>query len=39
MGNQLNPLPVTLVLGFAGSGKTTLIEYLTYQQGIPVQIL
>ena len=39
MGNQLNPLPVTLVLGFSGSGKTTLIEYLTHQQGIPVQVI
>ncbi|MDJ0617502.1 MAG: GTP-binding protein [Calothrix sp. MO_192.B10] len=39
MGNQLNPLPVTLVLGFTGSGKTTLIEYLTHQQGIPVQVI
>ncbi|MDJ0801008.1 MAG: GTP-binding protein [Calothrix sp. MO_167.B12] len=39
MVNQLNPLPVTLVLGFAGSGKTTLIKYLTHQQGIPVQVI
>ncbi len=39
MGNKLNPLPVTLVLGFAGSGKTTLIEYLTHQQEIPVQVI
>lgn len=30
MVNQLNPLPVTLLLEFAGSGKTTLIKSLTH---------
>ena len=29
MGNKNSPLPATLVLGFAGSGKTSLIQHLT----------
>ena len=37
MGNKNSPLPATLVLGFAGSGKTSLIQHLSNQIGTAVE--
>ncbi len=37
MVNKNSPLPATLVLGFAGSGKTSLIQYLSNQTGTAVE--
>ncbi|MBV6626664.1 MAG: hypothetical protein KI793_27625 [Rivularia sp. (in: Bacteria)] len=37
MGNKTSPLPATLVLGFAGSGKTSLIQHLSNQIGTTVE--
>ena len=39
MGNKNSPLPATLVLGFAGSGKTSLIEHLSHQIGTAVEYI
>ena len=39
MVNQTSPLPATLVLGFAGSGKTSLIQYLSNQIGTAVKYI
>ncbi|MEM7557311.1 MAG: hypothetical protein AAF378_25140 [Cyanobacteria bacterium P01_A01_bin.84] len=37
MVNKTSPLPATLVLGFAGSGKTSLIQHLSNQTGTAVE--
>ena len=37
MVNQNLPLPATLILGFAGSGKTSLIQHLSNQTGTAVE--
>ncbi|WP_414620365.1 GTP-binding protein [Calothrix sp. CCY 0018] len=37
MANQLKPLPVILVLGFTGSGKTSFIQHLSSQTQVAVE--
>ena len=37
MVNKTSPLPATLILGFAGSGKTSLIQHLSNQIGTTVE--
>jgi G3E family GTPase len=37
MVNKTSPLPATLILGFAGSGKTSLIQHLSHQAGTAVE--
>ena len=37
MVNKTSPLPATLILGFAGSGKTSLIQHLSNQAGTAVE--
>ena len=37
MVNKTSPLPAILILGFAGSGKTSLIQHLSNQTGIAVE--
>lgn len=37
MTNQLTPLPVILVLGFTGSGKTSFIQHLSSQTQVAVE--
>lgn len=39
MVNKTSPLPATLVLGFAGSGKTSLIQHLSNQIGTAVECI
>ncbi|MEM6754964.1 MAG: hypothetical protein AAF630_18575 [Cyanobacteria bacterium P01_C01_bin.38] len=39
MVNKNSPLPATLVLGFAGSGKTSVIQYLSHQIGTAVEYI
>ncbi|NJM20024.1 MAG: GTP-binding protein [Richelia sp. RM2_1_2] len=37
MVNKISPLPAFLILGFAGSGKTSLIKHLSNQTGTTVE--
>ena len=37
MVNKTSPLPATLILGFAGSGKTSLIQHLSNQTRTAVE--
>ena len=39
MVNKTSPLLATIVLGFAGSGKTSLIQYLSNQTGAAVEYI
>ena len=39
MVNKTSPLPATLILGFTGSGKTSVIQHLSHQVGTAVEYI